>query len=124
FWEGEATRVSTIGANVNETWFALAQAFYTSAEYLAFNRDNTGYPTDLYNTFYNRAPDSGGLAFWKGQLDSGLPREVLLAQFMFSPEFTAFAQAIFGTPLTRAEVYAVTDFYRGLLARLPDSDGF
>ena len=41
-----------------------------------FNRDNTGFVTDLYNTFFNRAPDGGGLAFWMGQLQQGMPREV------------------------------------------------
>ena len=124
YWDSEALRVSGLGANVNEAWFAMAQTFFTSPEYAAFNRDNTAFVTDLYTTFFDRAPDAGGLAYWKGQLDSGLPREVLLAQFMFSAEFTAFTQAIFGNPPVRAEVNAVTDFYRGLLARLPDNGGF
>ena len=44
--------------------------------------------------------------------------------FTFSSEFRNFTQAIFGTPNVRAEVNAVTDFYRGLLARLPDDSGF
>ena len=124
FWEGERARVSALGANVNEVWFAMAQAFFFSAEYAAFNRDNTGYVTDLYNTFFNRAPDSGGLAYWVGQLDAGLPREVALASFMFSTEFANFTAAIFGNTAARAEVDMVMDFYRGLLARLPDGGGF
>src|SRR6185295_13833820 len=49
---------------------------------------------------------------------------VMLAQFMFSAEFTSFAQSIFGNTAARAEVDAVGDFYRGLLARLPDGSGF
>ena len=40
FWEAEAARVLALGANVNETWFAMAQQFYGSAEYAAFNRDD------------------------------------------------------------------------------------
>jgi hypothetical protein len=124
FWEGEKTRVSNLGANVNEVWYSMAQTFYFSPEYFAFNRDNTGYVTDLYNTFFNRAPDSGGLDFWVGNLNSGMPREVLLAEFMFSAEFRNFSQAIFGNPATRAEMNTVMDFYRGLLSRLPDSGGF
>ncbi len=124
FWEGEASRMVALGVNVNEAWYSMAGAFYTSAEYLAFARDNTGFVTDLYNTFFNRAPDAGGLAFWKGQLDSGMPREVALASFMFSPEFVNFTQAIFGVTSVRAEINTVVDFYRGLLARLPDNGGF
>ena len=124
FWEGEATRVAGLGANVNETWFAMAQGFFGSAEYAAFARDNTGYVTDLYVTFFNRAPDAPGLAFWTSSLQQGMPREVALASFMFSPEFTNFAQAIFGNTAVRAEIDTVVDFYRGILSRLPDSGGF
>jgi hypothetical protein len=123
FWAGEATRVANLGANVNEVWFALAQQFYISPEYLAFNRTNNGFVTDLYRTFFNRAPDSGGLDFWTQQLAAGLPREVLLAQFMFSPEFANFTNAIFSNVAVRAEVNTAVDFYRGLLSRLPDDGG-
>lgn len=124
FWESEAARMTAIGANVNETWFAMASFFYFSAEYVAFNRTSAGFVTDLYTTFFNRAPDGPGLAYWVGQLDSGMPREVVLASFMFSPEFLAFSQGIFGNTATRAESDMVMDFYRGLLARLPDVGGF
>jgi hypothetical protein len=123
FWESEAVRMQTIGVNVNETWYSMAGSFYTSAEYLAFNRDNTGFVTDLYTTFFNRAPDATGLAYWTGQLGSGLPREVALASFMFSTEFVNFTQAIFGNTAVRKEIDTVVDFYRGLLSRLPDSAG-
>jgi hypothetical protein len=124
YWSGEAARVQALGLNVNEVWFAMAGSFFASAEYQAFGRDDTGFVTDLYNTFFNRAPDGDGLAFWTGQLSSGLPREVTLVAFMFSTEFRNFTQAIFGTTAVRAEVDTVTDFYRGLLARLPDDGGF
>jgi hypothetical protein len=80
--------------------------------------------TDLYTTFFNRQPDGGGLAFWVNELNSGVPREVVLAGFMFSPEFASFTQAIFGNTAARAEVDTVMDFYRGMLARTPDPDGF
>ena len=124
FWQGEAARLQSIGANVNEAWYALAQFFYFSAEYASFNRDNPGFVTDLYTTFFNRAPDGGGLAFWVNELASGMPREVVLAGFMFSAEFSSFTQAIFGNTAARAEVDTVMDFYRGMLARTPDPDGF
>ena len=113
-----------LGVDVNEAWYALAMAFFFSSEYQAFNRDDAGFVTDLYNTFFNRPPDSGGLAYWTGQLGQGLPRDVALAAFLFSPEFTAYTQSIFGNTATRPEITLVMDFYRGLLARLPDSSGF
>jgi hypothetical protein len=124
FWDGEATRMQSLGVNVNETWYSMAGSFYTSAEYLAFNRDNTGFVTDLYNTFFNRPPDGAGLAFWFAQLASGMPREVALVSFMFSTEFVNFTQAIFGNTAVRKEIDTVVDFYRGLLGRLPDNAGF
>ncbi len=124
FWQGETTRIANLGANINETWYVLAITFFNSAEYLARNRTDAQFVTDLYNTFFGRAPDASGLSYWTGQLASGMPREVLLASFMFSTEFTTFTQGIFGNTGVRAEINAVVDFYRGLLARLPDDSGF
>jgi hypothetical protein len=124
FWQSEAARVASLGANVDEAWYALAAQFYMSAEYTALQRDNTGFVTDLYNTFFDRAPDAGGLAYWLGQIAGGMPRSALLASFMYSAEFANLTQSVFGTGTSRAESDIVTDFYRGLLDRLPDSDGY
>jgi hypothetical protein len=124
FWESEATRLSGLGANVNETWFAMATFFYFSPEYTAFGRNDTDFVIDLYNTFFNRLPDAGGLTFWTGQIAAGVPREIILVSFMFSTEFQTFAQGIFGNTAARKEVDTVVDFYRGVLSRLPDTSGF
>jgi hypothetical protein len=124
YWESEAARVAGLGAALNEAWFAMAAQFITSAEYRAFNRDTGGYLRDLYITFFNREPDTDGLGYWAGLLGQGMPREVVLASFMFSAEFDAFTRGIFGGAAVRAELDVLMDFYRGLLARLPDSGGF
>ena len=124
FWQAEAARVVNKGANVNEAWYALAMTFFASGEYAATPKTNDAFVTDLYMTFFNRQPDADGLAYWSGQLSAGLPREVALAAFMFSPEFSAFSQAIFGNASVRAEVNMAGDFFRGLLGRLPDNGGF
>ncbi len=124
FWQNEAVRMQSLGANIDEVWYAMAIAFYDSAEYAGLNRDNTGFVTDLYATFFNRAPDSAGLSYWVGQLDNGMPRDSVLISFLFSPEFTSFTQGIFGNTSARAEVDVVGDFYRGILGRLPDNAGF
>ncbi len=124
YWDGEVTRMKSLGAGVNEVWYAMASSFFSSAEYASFNRDDTGFVTDLYNAFFNRPPDASGLAYWTDQLASGMPREVALVSFMFSPEFTSYTQSLFGNTAARAEVNLVMDFYRGLLARLPDTSGF
>ena len=124
FWDSEATRVKALGLNVNEVWYAIAVSFYRSPEYLAMNRDNAGYVTDLFHTFFSRAPDQAGLDYWKGQLDLGLPREMALAAFMFSTEFSDFNQAIFGVTVTRKEVDTLADLFRGLGGALPENSLF
>ena len=124
FWEGEAQRMVSLGADINEAWFAMAMAFFSSAEYAARGRDDAGFVTDLYETFASRAPDASGFTYWRSQLASGMPREVMLSAFMFSGEFAAYTRALFGNTAARAEVNTVMDLYRGLLGRLPDSAGF
>jgi hypothetical protein len=124
FWQSETGRVVTLGADLNEAWYALAMAFFASTEYGLVPRTNTAFVTNLYDTFLSRSPDSAGLSFWTAQLDAGLPRDVALASFMFSTEFAQFSRALFGGGPARAEVNMVMDFYRGLLGRLPDSAGF
>jgi len=124
FWESEAARLTALGVNINETWFVMAGYFFNSPEYIAANKSDAAFVTDLYNTFFNRAPDSGGLNFWVGQITSGLPREVVLFSFMFSNEFRTFTQGIFGNTAARPEVDMVVDFFRGLLNRLPDTASF
>ena len=91
---------------------------------MAKNTSDRQYVTDLYETFFRRSPDSGGLAYWTGQLAQGMPRSIVLFAFLFSPEFGSYMQGLFGNTSGRAESYAVVDFYRGFLNRLPDSDGF
>lgn len=124
YWEGEAVRMTGLGVDVKEAYMVMAGYFFNSAEYLAKNTDDTQYVTDLYNTFFNRPPDSGGLAYWVGQLSSGLPRSIVMYGFLFSPEFNVYMTGLFGNTTSRAEIYAVVDFYRGILNRLPDNAGF
>ena len=124
YWESEKARISGLGANVNETWFAMAMSFFASQEYAMLGRDDAGYITDLYATFLDRAPDAAGLSFWQANLSGGMPRGVALASFMFSAEFVAFARTLYGDTPVRPEIDVVTDFYRGLLGRLPDDSGF
>jgi hypothetical protein len=53
-----------------------------------------------------------------------MPREVALAAFMFSAEFANFTRRSSATTACAPRIDAVMDFYRGLLARLPDDGGF
>ncbi len=124
FWQSEVTRMQSLGVDVLEAYMAMAGVFFTSAEYVALATSDTRYIADLYATFVNRAPDAGGFAYWSGQLSSGLPRDILMYSFMFSPEGVSYLNTLVPATPSRAEVYVVVDFYRGLLNRLPDSSGF
>jgi hypothetical protein len=89
YWEAQATLIQGLGANVNETWRSLAITFFNSAEYRAFNRTNDQYLRDLYATFFKRAPDSGGLAYWMGQIQSGRPARACCCGSSSRPSSTA-----------------------------------
>jgi hypothetical protein len=41
----------------------MSTQFFDSAEYRGFNRSNAAFVTDLYQAFFQRAPDAGGLAY-------------------------------------------------------------
>ena len=124
FWSAEPVRLASYGASPTEAFHAMAMAFFNGPEYAAFRRDDAGFVTDLYANFLDRAPDGSGLSFWTGQLAAGLPREVALAAFMFAPEYGVYVQSKIGAVGARPESDAVMDFYRGLLARLPDAGGY
>ncbi len=124
FWKSEFARLVAGGGGASETFYVMAMAFFSSAEYAQKNASDRDYVTDLYRTFFDREPDAPGLDHWAGQLAAGQPRGAVLASFLFSPEFANFMGATFGgANAGRPETSLVTDLYRGLLHRLPDPDG-
>ncbi len=123
FWQSEVTRMSNLGVSANEAYIAMAGYFFTSAEFLARGLNDAQFVQNLYLTFFNRSADQGGLDYWKAQLASGLPRDMVMYAFMFSPEFTSFMSQNVGISYQRAEVGVVVDYYRGAFARLPDDGG-
>jgi hypothetical protein len=95
----------------------ISQAFAQSAEFIARygSLNNNDFVALVYNNVLGRAPDPGGLAFWKGQLDSGaMTRGQVMLAFSESTEFRAL---IFN------EVF-ITQIYVGMLRRSPDQGGF
>jgi hypothetical protein len=124
YWISEADRLCGLGADPKEAFFLLANVFFNSPEYAAFIRDNTGFVTDNYITFFGRQPDAGGLAYWTGQIAAGLPRNIVMSSFLFSPEFTATMNGVFPGRTARAETYLTLNLYGGLFRRLADSPGY
>ncbi len=123
YWDSEATRLRDAGQDAKEAFIAMSSQFFDSAEYRGFNRNNAAFLTDAYLAFFQRAPDSGGLAYWQGQLAQGLPRGIVLAGFQFSAEFSSYIDARLGVGSARIEGTVIVDFYRGYLNRLPDGAG-
>ena len=88
FWISEADRMCTLGVDPKQTFFAMVNSFFMGSEYLARNRTNTEFVTDLYSSLFGRAADGDGLSFWVGQLNSGMVRDNVMDYFLFSSEFT------------------------------------
>ncbi len=81
---------------------------------------NTQFVELVYQNVLNRAPDSGGLAYWVGQLDNGVSRGAVMSGFAESDEFvgqTGTVQA--GGP----NEGATTRLYLAFFKRLPDAGG-
>jgi hypothetical protein len=109
-----------------ESLRVIAKAFFFYfPEYAGRNRTDGQFIDDLYRTFFQRAPDSGGMSYWLDQIAQGLNREAVLLSFMFSPEFQTFMDGILGTGFVQRPETALTmDAYRAAFSRLPDSGGF
>lgn len=70
---------------------------------------NTRFVTQLYQTLLNRTPDSGGLAFYAGQLNSGaVTRQTVARGFLNSGEYRTIQ---------------VSQMYQTILGRMADSGG-
>jgi Domain of unknown function (DUF4214)/Putative Ig domain/Ig-like domain from next to BRCA1 gene/Matrixin len=108
FWVNQYRQGATLDS--------ISQGFAGSAEFQSTygSLNNTQFVTLLYQNVLGRAPDAGGLAFWVGQLNSGVTRGSVMLGFSESPEYK---QASYN------KVY-VTMIYVGMLRRAPEQGGF
>jgi hypothetical protein len=105
--------VANLGANVNETWFAMAQAFYFSAEYAAFKPQQHGIRDRPLHHVLQSRPRLRRLAFWVGNLDRRHAARGGAGGLHVLHGFASFTNSVFGNTAARAEVNTVVDFYRG-----------
>jgi len=56
------------GGDIKEGFISMAQSLINSQEYLGRDRDDEEFVIDLYNTFFDRDSDLGGLDYWTDQL--------------------------------------------------------
>ena len=95
YWSDEVMRIESSGGDIKEGFISFAQTFFISQEYLDRGRDDEEFVTDLYNTFFDRPPDPGGLAYWLDRIANGATRNEVLDYFVHSPEFNAFMDNLF-----------------------------
>ncbi|MBK6999888.1 MAG: DUF4214 domain-containing protein [Rhodoferax sp.] len=79
---------------------------------------NAGQAYRLYQAAFNRVPDNGGLKYWIGQLDAGMPLQEVAARFIDSNEF----RSLYGTNPSNADF--LTQLYNNVLHRAPDPGGY
>jgi hypothetical protein len=124
WWTAEIERIVSLGIDIKEGFIAVGKAFFNSTEYLSKGKTGTDYVLDLYKAFLSRTPSQPEIDFHLGYMAQGVSRNEVLNNFIFSPEFIAYVEGIFGMSTVRPENNLVNDFYRGILSRLPDTVGF
>lgn len=77
---------------------------------------NQQFVADVYRDILNRPVDSGGLAYWDGQLSAGLSREQVVLQIEQTPEFANHEiEELYQRYLHRSADSAGLNFYASLL---------
>lgn len=71
----------------------LARGFIFSDEFENQSTDDITFLEILYSAFFDRVPDSSGLAYWEDQLNQGKSRFSVLNGFLYSQEFNSLAQS-------------------------------
>ncbi len=106
---------------------AVANSLVTSGEFTSTYGavNNTQFVTLLYNNVLDRAPDSGGLSYWTGQLSAGLARSQVVLSFSESQENVSSTAGPITAGLWVQNPLAaqVARLYDTTLDRRPDAGG-
>ena len=123
-WTEEVARMEQLGVDRAEVFRLITGQLFTGTEYRGRHTSDAQYIADLFQTFWRRAPSADETMTWTESLAAGLPREVVLYHFLFSAEFATYLETQLGAATSRPELLTIVDFYRGLLDRLPEEEGF
>ena len=123
-WQQELARVQALGLDGRETFLVMSAHLFNSAEYRSRGRSNSQFAADLFQAFFNRSPDPGGLSFWVAQLDAGMPRDMVRNAFFLSAEADHFLRGSLDATDGRAGDAIIADFYRSIVNLLPDDGGY
>jgi hypothetical protein len=77
----------------------------------------------LYQSVLGRAPDAGGLAYWKQQLANGVPLATIQQQLQASPEAQQKTATTTNTATQTTAADPITGLYKSVLGREPDAGG-
>jgi len=110
-----------------------AYGFFFSQELTNRNLTNSDFITLMYNTFFDRAPDAGGMAYWMSALETGASRKYVFAGFANSLEWKSLCGTFsidpgsYTSDEARDQNIQVTAFvkrlYTSCLNRQPDVTG-
>jgi hypothetical protein len=85
----------------------IAQGFVSSAEFIAkygANPSNSSYVNNLYQNVLGRAGESGGVAYWTGEMDAGrVNKAQALVQFATLAEGAALVAPLIANGITYTE---------------------
>jgi hypothetical protein len=115
--------------NRRATGSDVAASMLFSNEFIRRNASNTDFINALYRACFGREPDASGRAFWVGQLNMGVPREIVFQSLINSNEFGRVCAAMTverGTYVPSQEVMTrmfVVRLYNICLNRAPDIQG-
>lgn len=92
---------------------------FSDNKVLAFDLDAVaGKAYRLYQAAFDRKPDAEGLGYWIANMDKGVSFTAVADAFIGSPEF----QKLYGKTPANADL--VTSFYKNVLHRAPEADGY
>jgi hypothetical protein len=83
YWLGVLQTDVTNGMSAGQARESVSEAISSS------NENRVDVVTSFYETFLDRAPDSGGLANWVQQLADGVSQPTIITAFVTSPEYLA-----------------------------------
>ena len=82
---------------------------------------NTEFVDLIYRNLFDRSPDAGGGAFWRGRLDAGMTRGAVMVEFSESPEYIDETGTSAASPGAAHQIWRL---YRAYLGRNADQQGF
>lgn len=106
------------GATGVDTAVNIERLVFSDATVALDINGTAGQAYRIYQAAFNRTPDNGGLKYWIGLMDSGVPLTTVSSGFIGSAEF----QKLYGTNPTN-ELF-VTKLYDNVLHRTPDTGGY